>query len=344
MATRMLKHSVTYAAALSFVTLCGCGDSVLAPLTDMPLPAGFAETAAQTAPPDNALTEDRAQLGKRLFYDKLLSRDSSIACASCHQQEHGFADPRPVSEGVQGRKGKRNASQLANLAWVRTGLFWDGRAATLEEQSIKPIEDHNEMDLPVAEAVARLAADKAYADAFARAYGGPPTVELLKKAMASFLRTLVSSDSRYDRYLKGDKAAFTPNEKRGRDLFFGGKTGCFHCHSETTLTNDGFFNNGSYEDGGDVGRQALTMKTGDLGAFRVPNLRNIEVTAPYMHDGSLPTLESVVEQYSRGGRGHPSTDAQIEPLTLNAEEKADLVAFLRTFTDQTFLRDSRFRP
>jgi len=340
----MLKRSVALIAASALLTLCGCEDSALAPLTDLPLPSGFAETAGQTAPPDNALTEDRAQLGKRLFYDKLLSRDQTVTCASCHQQEHGFADPHPVSKGVQGRKGKRNASQLANLAWVRTGLFWDGRAANLEEQAIKPIEDHNEMDLPVTEAVARLSTHQSYPDAFARAYGGPPSVDALRRALASFVRTIVSSDSRYDHYLKGDTAALSPNEKRGRDLFFGRKTGCFHCHSETTLTNDGFFNNGSYVEGGDVGRQTLTAKTGDLGAFRVPNLRNIEFTAPYMHDGSLATLEAVVEQYSRGGRGHPSTDAQIEPLKLNAEEKADLVAFLRALTDQAFLHDPRFRP
>lgn len=337
-----IVHS--FCVALTTVALSSCVTSDVAPLTELPLPAGFAETAAQTAPPDNALTEGRAQLGKRLFYDKLLSRDGTVACASCHQQQHGFADPHPVSEGVQGRKGKRNASQLVNLTWVRTGLFWDGRAATLEEQAIKPIEDHNEMDLPVAEAVARLAADKNYPDAFVQAYGSPPSVDTLKKALASFMRTLVSSDSRYDHYLSGDRAALAPNENRGRDLFFGGKTGCFHCHSENTLTNDGYFNNGSYVEGGDVGRQTLTMKTGDLGAFRVPNLRNVEVTAPYMHDGSLATLEAVIEQYSRGGRGHPSTDTQIEPLTLSAEEKADLVAFLRTLTDRAFLADPRFRP
>ena len=208
----------------------------------------------------------------------------------CHQQEHGFADPHPLSEGVQGRKGKRNASQLANLAWVR------------------------KMALPVAEAVERLAADKAYVDAFTWAYGRLPSVDLLKKALASFSRMFVSSGSRYDHYLKGRTAALEPKEKRGSDLFFGDKTGCFDCHAETTLTNDGFFNNGSCVDGADVGSQALTEKFGDLGVFRVPNLRNVEYTAPFMCDGSLSTLEAVVKQYSRCGPGHPSTDAQIEPL------------------------------
>ncbi len=188
------------------------------------------------------------------------------------------------------------------------------------------------------------AANASYVRDFGTAYGTPPTEVALRKALASFVRTLVSANSPYDRFVTGDKTALSASEKRGLDLFFGGKAECFHCHSENTLTNDGFFNTGTFVEGGDVGRQALTGRTGDLGKFRVPNLRNIEVTAPYMHDGSLATLENVVDHYDRGGRGHPSTDVQIEPLGLTAEEKADLVAFMKALTDQTFLTDSRYRP
>lgn len=337
-------HRLVYALVAVGGGVCACGENnEQGRLTDIDQPAGFQETAAETAPVDNLLTEERARLGRRLFFDQRLSRDSTVSCGSCHEQKNGFGDPRPVSQGVQGRLGKRNAPHLANLAWVRSGMFWDGRAVTLEEQAGKPIEDTLEMDLPLPEAVARVAADASYAKEFQTAYGGVPTSDSLRKALASFVRTLVSSNSLYDRFVKGDSAALTESQKRGLDLFFGSKAGCFHCHSENTLTNDGFFNNGSFVQGGDVGRQALTGRTGDLGKFRVPNLRNVEVTAPYMHDGFLATLEGVVEQYDRGGRGHSSTDVQIEPLGLTVIEKADLVNFMKAFTDQTFLTDPRYR-
>ncbi len=316
----------------------------LAQLTDISTPAGFALSVAEMAPADNALTEERAQLGKRLFFDTLLSRDETVACGSCHLQEHGFADPRAVSLGVDDKQGKRNASQLANLAWVQTGLFWDGRVKSLEEQAGKPIEDAAEMDLPMDEAIARLKAHADYPALFEQAYDAPPSADTLTKAIASFVRTLVSANSSYDRYLAGDEEALSAAQVRGLELFLSSQTGCFHCHSELTLTNDGFFNNGSFEDGGDPGRQALTGRTGDLGKFRVPNLRNVAVTGPYMHDGSLETLEAVVEQYVAGGRGHASTDAQIEPLSLSDKQQADLVAFLESLTDETFLGDPRYRP
>ena len=337
-------HQLTLVPVVLCLALAGgCGGSDVRQLVDIEQPAGFEQTAAETAPADNVLTEDRAQLGKRLFFDKRLSRDNTVSCGSCHEQQHGFGDPRAVSEGVDRRLGKRNAPHLANLAWVRTGFIWHGLALTLEEQTGKPIEDTLEMDLPISAAVARLAADASYVRAFQTAYGGPPTDDALRKALASFVRTIVSSNSAYDRFVKGNAAALTESEKRGMQLFFGGKTGCFHCHSESTLTNDGFFNNGSFIEGGDVGRQSLTNRTGDLGKFRVPNLRNVEVTAPYMHDGSLVNLTEVVEQYARGGRGHPSTDVQIEPLQLTALEKEDLVAFMKSFTDPEFLSDARYR-
>jgi cytochrome c peroxidase len=198
------------------------------------------------------------------------------------------------------------------------------------------------MNLPLADAVARVAADARYATAFADAYGGPPTTETLRFALASFVRSLVSAGSPYDRHLGGDDAAFGDAQRRGEELFFSERAGCFHCHPSGSLTNDGYFNNGSYVDGGDRGRQLLTNRTGDLGKFKVPALRNIAASAPYMHDGSLPTLEAVIDQYDRGGRGHASTDPQIHVLGLTAAEKADMLAFLRALTDEAFLSDPRF--
>jgi cytochrome c peroxidase len=311
------------------------------PLVEAPPVMGFAQTLGETAPSDNLLTEARAQLGRRLFYDPQLSRDGTVACASCHRQEFGFADPAPVSLGVDGRQGTRNAPQLANLAWVRTGLFWDGRVATLEQQASRPIADPLEMDLEHSQAVERLATDASYQAAFAEAYSASVSLDLLEKALASFVRTLVSANSPYDKYMLGDQGALSKAAKRGLELFLG-QAECFHCHAERTLTNDGFFNNGTYLEGGDVGRQAITGRTGDLGKFRVPTLRNIAVTAPYMHDGSIPTLEGVIDHYAQGGSGHPSTDAQIEPLDLSADDKADLLAFLEALTDEAFLADARF--
>jgi cytochrome c peroxidase len=324
--------------------LLACGADGVGLLSPTAPPAGFAPAdLAATAPADAALTEPRAQLGLRLFHDKRLSRTGEIACASCHHQENAFSDPHPVSTGVDGRQGTRNAPALVNLAWGRS-FFWDGSARSLEEQAGKPIENPLEMDLPRAEAVARVAADGGYRRAFADAYGGAPTEATLRAALASFVRTLVSGDSPYDRYLRGDESALDVAARRGEALFFGERARCFHCHPPQALTNDGFFNNGSYVEGGDAGRQQITGRPGDLGKFKVPGLRNVAASAPYMHDGSLATLEAVIEQYDRGGRGHPSTDPQIEPMNLGADERADLLAFLRALTDERFLRDPRFRP
>jgi cytochrome c peroxidase len=322
-----------------------CGDSRGLPaLLDARPPAGVSpSTLAATAPADNGLTEPRAQLGRRLFYDARLSSTGDVSCSTCHRQENAFAEPTAVSTGVGGAVGTRNAPALVNLAWSTT-FFWDGRTPTLEEQAGQPIENPIEMNLPLRDAAARVAGDAAYTSAFADAYGGPPTETTLRLALASFVRTLASGDSPYDRHLRGDDTTFDAAAARGEALFFSERGECFHCHPRGSLTNDGFFNNGSYAAGGDRGRQALTGRTGDLGKFKVPGLRNIAASAPYMHDGSLPTLEAVIDHYDRGGGGHPSTDPQIVRLGLTDDEKADLVAFLRSFTDERFLGDPRFGP
>ena len=342
MSARASARACAVAIALASA---GCGDDARAPaplpLVDDKLPAGFpAGSPVTLAPADNALTEARAQLGKRLFFDKQLSRTRAVSCSTCHLPEHAFADPNAVSTGVDDRRGTRNAPALVNLAWGDS-FFWDGRVATLEEQAGKPIEHPDEMDLALPDAVARIDPDASYARAFAEAYGGPATEASLRNAIASFVRVLVSGDSPYDRHLRGDDAAFGDAERRGEAIFLD-KGGCFHCHPAGMLTNEGFFNNGSATDGGDAGRQMVTNRTGDAGKFKVPGLRNVEVSAPYMHDGSLATLEDVVEHYDRGGNGHPATDPAIEPLALSAGEKADLLAFLRALTDRAFLADPRW--
>ena len=341
------------ALLLSFCVFGGCADeaapdreapALARPLVTEDVPAGFPKgSITARAPSDNLLTEARAQLGKRLFYDTRLSRTHDVACASCHEQDYAFAEPDLVSKGVEGRTGSRNAPALMNLAWSES-FFWDGRTRTLEEQTGKPLENPDEMDLPLADAVARVAEDPSYVSAFAAAYEGPPSEESLQKALASFVRTLVSADSAYDRHLRGDDTDFGEAARRGEAVFLGERGGCFHCHPAGMLTNEGLFHNGTYAGGADTGRHLVTGRSGDLGKFKVPGLRNIELTAPYMHDGSLATLEAVIEHYDRGGSGEPSTDPQIEPLSLTDEEKTDLLAFLRSLTDPRFATDPRFRP
>lgn len=339
---------------MALLALLGCGSpeapapegqepSAEGALTDAVAPAGFpAGTIAQTAPPDNPLTEARARLGRRLFYETNLSRTGEISCASCHRQEYAFSDPNGVSVGVEERRGTRNAPALVNLAWSER-FFWDGRASSLEEQAGKPLENALEMDLPLDEAVARLSAEPSYVKDFESAFGEPITTDNLRKAIASFMRVLVSASSPYDRHLAGDDGDFGAAALRGEELFFGEQAECFHCHQQGALTNDGFFNNGSYREGGDEGRKDVTGRSGDLGKFKVPGLRNVAVSAPYMHDGSLATLREVIEHYAAGGLGHPSTDPQIVPLQLSADEIDDLLAFLESLTDAAFLEDARFR-
>jgi len=336
-------------AALALASACGdaqpsAGSPASRPLTDATAPVGFpAGPVTRAAPADSPLTEARAQLGRRLFFDKNLSRTGLVACASCHKPELAFADKVAVSPGVDGRLGNRNAPSLANLAW-NDRFFLDGRAASLEEQAGMPIENPVEMDLPRAEAVARLAADDSYVQAFAGAFGQPPSDLTMRQALASFVRTLVSGDSPYDRHLRGDDSSFPAEAQRGETVFFGERGGCFHCHAPGALTNDGFFNNGSYTDGGDPGREGVTGLPGDLGKFKVPGLRNVAVTAPYMHDGSLLTLDAVCWQYVQAGRDHTNIDPQIRQLDLCDEDVYDLVAFLNALTDDAFLNDSRYRP
>jgi len=343
---RAVRTGVTLALAGLALANATCGDSSVPVerLVDARLPTGVAGGAlADTAPPGNALTEARAQLGKRLFFDGRLSRTGLVSCSTCHAQANAFSDPAPVSTGVDGRVGTRNAPALVNLAWG-TSFFWDGRAASLEEQAGRPIENPLEMDAPLADVVTRVGADASYARAFAGDYDDGLTTETLRFALASFVRTLVSGGSPYDRHLARDDTTFDAAAARGETLFLSERAACFHCHSPGSLTNGGYFNNGSFVAGGDTGRQALTGRAGDLGKFKVPGLRNVAASAPYMHDGSLATLADVIDQYDAGGRGDPATDPQVRPLGLTADQRADLLAFLTSLTDDAFLKDPRFRP
>lgn len=321
-----------------------------------PLPAGtHAYMPAMTQrfpkvmlPADNPLTEEGVELGRMLFHDKRLSVNQTQSCASCHDQGHAFADVRRFSVGAEQQVGKRNAMPLFNLAWQQA-FFWDGRAPTLRQQVLMPIQDAHEMNETLPKVVAKLSADAKCVEAFQRAFGVSRITENeIAKALEQHLLTLVSQESRFDHAAR-KVAELTESEKRGLRLFvteFDPKRGlrgadCFHCHGGTLFMSQAFANNGLALTEDDIGRMAVTKDEADRGKFKTPSLRNIARTAPYMHDGRFATLEEVVEHYSRGVRTSPTLDPNLAKhpaggIQLTAEEKADLVAFLKTLTDESF--------
>lgn len=285
-------------------------------------------------PADNQPTKNRIELGRMLFFDPILSRDSSVSCSTCHQTDKFFADNLKVSVGIEGRKGTRNAPSLINVAY-QPSMFWDGGNPTLEQQVIAPIDNHDEFDFDVNSIVAKLKVHTVYANLFQQAYDQEPGVYSLTRAIASFERTLLAADSRYDDYLQnGNGNALSASEIRGMNLFFSEEGECFHCHQGALFTDYSFRNNGLYMQYADSGRARITQDLSDIGKFKVPSLRNAEMTAPYMHDGSIQTLEEVVEHYSRGGVRHPNKSPIIQPLNLNTQQKEDLVNFIKSLTDK----------
>ncbi|MEQ1909731.1 MAG: cytochrome c peroxidase [Vicinamibacterales bacterium] len=296
-------------AAVAVVIPLGLGVSI-------PVPAG------------NPLTPEKIEAGRRLFADTRLSRDGTIACTSCHDPERAFTKLEAVSPGVFGRRGHRNAPTLINRAWGRV-FFWDGRAATLEEQVLMPIEDPNEMDLPLIEASARV---------------GLPTTEIAQ-ALASYVRSLMSGNSPFDRFAAGDCSALSPEERNGLRLFQG-RGNCSICHDGANFTDEKLHNTGvawaSADDRAglpghflDEGGAAIGGSSAARGTFKTPTLREVGRTAPYMHDGSLATLDEVVDFYNRGGRPNPHLDPDLRPLDFSDEDRKSLVAFLRSLSAGT---------
>ena len=287
----------------------------------------------QPEPADNPATPDKVRLGRRLFRERLLSRNRSIACDDCHQPKRAFADGRVKAVGVYGRQGPRSVPTLINRAWGES-FFWDGRTATLEEQVVLPIQAETEMDLTLDEAVVRLRQKRRYRKAFAAVFGREPNPDDLAHALAAYVRTILAGDSPYDRYLFGKADALSARELAGLRLFQG-KANCSACHSGPTFSDERFHNTGiAWRDGSwlDEGRAIVTEQQEDRGKFKTPTLREVVRTAPYMHDGSLATLEDVVNHYANGGRKNPYLDSELHPLTLTDDEKDALEAFLRSLT------------
>ena len=361
----VLAAAAWVAAPLAVWVTWGCGSRHEAtPLSDFSAPFVFGHFQV---PADNPLTKESVELGRRLFYDPRLSSSGTVSCSTCHMQRLAFTDGRASAVGVSGKPLEFNAMALANLMWGPQRFFWNGRVASLEEQALVPIERPDEMGQDLGKLVADLSSDPLYREMFDRAYGEVSS-SALARALASFLRTLVSSNSRYDRFLRGE-IALTPEEELGRKLFMAHPdvkvslrgANCIDCHSQFVTAGfstlyDGFSNNGlDDEEHLAPGLQAVTGNPSHRGLFKVPSLRNVALTAPYMHDGRFETLAEVLDHYDSGIRYSSTLSTLIVEadnqdavatgaisLHLTAAEKAAVIAFLHTLTDEDFVRAERF--
>lgn len=330
-----MKHQkripILFWTAVLFATI-GCQ-------TDEPVPYPVATPSwfpKMEIPTENQLTQARIDLGRKLFYEPLLSSDSTVSCGSCHQQEKAFSDGIPIAIGVNNVMGLRNAPTLANIGYSPY-FFHDGGVETLELQSQQPIFSVEEMNFSIAGFLERIEDDAEYKRMFNEAYGRAPDAFGISRAISAFQRTFISANSRYDQYAyQGKKQALSAQEIRGKELFFSDRTKCANCHEAPLFTNYQFENIGLYQQYADSGRARISHLSQDNGKFKVPTLRNVALTAPYMHNGSLQTLEEVVEHFNTGGVGHANQSDNIYPLNLTQTEKADLVAFLNTLTDLGF--------
>jgi cytochrome c peroxidase len=290
----------------------------------------------------NKIINSKEALGEKLFFDTILSKDYSVSCASCHKPNFGFADTATFSMGIHGIPTKRNTPSVLNMAF-RPHFFWDGRAASLEEQALMPISNPDEMGLPIDEAVKRLNENAVYKKLFLKIFKQKPNAKNLGLAIAAFEKTLETGESKFD--LAFDyKATLTEQEERGRQLFVGDKAKCFDCHRGDDFTNDDFKNIGLFDGNAlnDRGRFDITKDSNDLGKFKTPGLRNVAITAPYMHDGRFKSLLEVVEYYNNPTAfiNNPlNLDSTLAvPLGLTKQEKLDLVAFMKTLTDKRYVK------
>lgn len=375
----MSRRSATTSRALMLIAVTTIGTAACSesqpsvPIGyDFGLPAGFADP---WVPPDNPMTAEKVALGKKLFFDQRLSGNQTMSCGSCHERAKGFADGKAKPTGSTGDLVPRNAMGLANVAWLPQLTWGNPTLTTLEKQALVPLFGEVPVELGITghedEVLGRLRADAEYVNAFAAAFpeeAEPIDFPLIAKAIASYERTLISVNSPYDQYTYGGKKdAMSASALRGMDLFFSEKLECYHCHSGVNFTtayksagtkhaamdfhNTGLYNlgvDGAYPPGGE-GLFEFTLQAKDKGKFRVPGLRNVELTAPYMHDGSIATLEEVMDHYAAGGRTipdgpyagigseNPNKNPLVKGFTLSDEEKADVVAFLKSLTDADFV-------
>lgn len=293
-------------------------------------------------PKENAYSDIRWELGKRLFYDKRMSVDSSVSCASCHKPELAFSDNVAQSIGAGGKQGKRNAPTLTNVAY-HPYFTREGSLPTLEMQVLVPLQEHDEFNLNILILAERLKEDSIYVQLCADAYDREIDPFCITRALATFERSLISSNSPYDRYLQ-KTIELTASQKMGMELFFSDRAQCATCHSGFNFTSYAFENNGLYTAYADDGRYRFTGKTHDKGRFKIATLRNLSYTAPYMHDGSMTRIRDVLHHYNKGGENHPQKSPLIRPLHLTTYEIEALESFLLTLDDPHFVSDPTLRP
>jgi len=308
---------------VAFIVLVSC-----APEPSSELLSELAAWPEMEYPSDNQPDLEKIALGERLFFDPILSIDSSISCASCHKEVYGFADDVAISPGVENRLGKRNSPSLWNVGY-QPYFMREGGVPTLEMQVLVPVQEHSEMAFNLVLLAQRLNASTAYKNEFLEAFGDSATSYTITRAIAQYERTLIQDLSPFDEYVRGNNGALSEVAKRGFELFYG-EAGCDGCHSGPLMTNFGFYNNGTQVSSNDYGRAELTLDSSDFYLFKVPSLRNVSLTAPYMYDGSLTSLQDVLEQYNNGGTGHEYTSDAITPLNLNESELVALEEFLST--------------
>lgn len=333
----LYKGNLFFLCCFSLFCLYGC-NTASENEYKIKLPLGFPELAI---PSDNKITKERIELGRKLFFDPELSKDGKISCASCHIPENAFSDTVALSRGFHGRFGFRNAPSLGNVAYNKA-FFRDGGSPTLEMQVISPIEDSSEMNINFRELVDKIKNEGKYKKQSIKAYGRDFDGFVLSRSIASFQRTLLTGNSKYDRMKRGAEQ-FSMSEKRGEKLFYSNKTNCGSCHSGFNFTNYKYENIGLKKKYRDSGRMRITLKEEDRNKFIVPSLRNVEVTSPYMFDGSIKTLEAVIDFFDSGGYPSKTSNSLIKPLNLSSQDKKDLINFLKTLTDDEFLRNKKFK-
>ena len=301
------------------------------------LPKGF---SLPEIPEDNPMYVDKIALGRKLFFDPILSKDNTVSCASCHAPTKAFSDSVAFSIGAEKDLGDRNAPTLANVAY-RSSFFKDGGVPTLELQILGPFDNELEFDLNILDAIEKLKADPDYVREFNKVFGKDPDPFGLTRSIAAYERTLISGDSKYDQFLF-DSNVFSDAEIRGMKLFNSERLACSTCHSGNLFTNQGFENNGLYTSYQDTGRARVTLNSSDAGKFVVPTLRNIALTSPYMFDGSLNNLSEVIDHYASGGSKHANKSQFIKGFTISEAEKNDLILFLTTLTDESFVERHKY--
>jgi cytochrome c peroxidase len=354
-----MNYKITLGALVClivFFTQCTKDDLVPKDLT--PYLLEYGDFPAPNLPTDNPLTVEGVALGRKLFYETKLSADGTQACAACHKQTNAFTDTDRFSIGVEGLPGKRQSMAVFNMAWHTNEFFWDGRAHLLRDQSLLPIQDPLELNETLPNVITKLQQDQYYRDQFKLVFGTDEiTPERLSLVLEQFMLTIVSNQSKYDKFLAGEMQ-LTPSEMNGKDLFFAeynqffpNESGadCAHCHSSFNFENDLYMNNGLNTDADfvDLGRYDATNLNSDKAKFKVPSLRNIELTPPYMHDGRFNTLEEVVAHYNSGIETSSTADptvlnTQATGLMLTAQDKADLVNFLKTLTDYNLINNPAY--